>query len=81
MVKPSERENMMKEFKTISELEILYNAWLHLLSKWTKESERKREKESANPNTDISKARCERLMSQIDEVHERILELEREAQK
>lgn len=67
----------MKDFKTITEHEILRMAWFELLEKIRREEERNEQfkKEYGRPNS-ISEYHIRRLNEQSDEIHDRILEIE-----
>lgn len=67
----------MKEFKTITEHEILTMAWDKLLDRILKEEERNEQfkKEKGRPNN-ISEYHIKKLNEQIKEINNRILEIE-----
>lgn len=67
----------MKEFKTITEHEILIMAWYKLLDRILKEEERNEQfkKEKGRPNS-ISEYHIKKLNEQIKEINNRILEIE-----
>lgn len=67
----------MKDLKTITEHEILRIAWFELLERERIEEERNEQskKEYGRPNS-ISEYHIRRLNEQIDEIHDRILEIE-----
>ena len=70
----------MKEFKTITEHEILRIVWLELLDRILKEEERNEQfkKEKGRPNS-ISEYHIKKLNEQIKEIHNRILEIEQKS--
>lgn len=67
----------MKDFKTITEHEILGMAWYELLERIRREEERNErfKKEYSRPNS-ISEYNIRRFQEQADEIHNRILEIE-----
>lgn len=67
----------MKDFKTITECEILNMAWMELLNRYVEEEERndKFKKEYGRPNQ-ICEYRLKKLDEQINEIHSRIIEIE-----
>ena len=67
----------MKELKTITEHEILRMAWLELFERERIEEERNEQfkKEYGRPNR-ISEHHIRRLNEQIEEIHDRIIEIE-----
>lgn len=81
MVKPSEKENEMKEFKTISEVELLNAAYMHILEKWVKKGELQRDAIRCDLPHQIIDFWVTKYKLQLDELHEAILELEKEQQK
>lgn len=62
----------MKEFKTISEHEILNYAWLAVLTKYQRER-----LWALGKSAPIAEARMEKLKAQEQELHDAILELEK----
>lgn len=70
----------MKAFTTITELDILYHAYHHILDLWLKSEENYSKSILAgNPNS-ITKYHRDRYHAQLEELHASILELEKEAQ-
>ena len=67
----------MKQFKTITEVKVLYHALNDLYRVLEKENKRLEER----PDSQISKYRVEKLTAQTDEIHGRILALERAAER
>lgn len=67
----------MKDFKTITEYEILNMAWMELINRYVEEEERndKFKKEYGRPNQ-ICEYRLKKLDEQINEIHSRIIEIE-----
>lgn len=66
----------MKNFKTITELEILYAAYHQILEIWITESERnERLKHDGIPNK-ITQHRVNKLRAQLDELNEEIIRME-----
>ena len=65
--------------KTINTYEIYRHAWSNLLALWSTETERNERfiKEHGRENS-IAKARIEKYSSQMDELHEAMLQIERE---
>lgn len=63
----------MKTFEHITEKEILYHA-IHAIYE---RLEREREHLKKNPNGPIAKFRVEKFTAQYNEIHNRILEIER----
>ena len=63
----------MKEFQTISTVEILNAAYMHILDKYLRKSDQL----ALQPN-DITEYWVKRYKSQMDELHEEILKLEKE---
>ena len=63
----------MKTFEHITEKEILYHAYHTILDRLIKE----REILELNPNAPIAKYRVEKYQKQCNELHNRILEIER----
>lgn len=70
----------MKEFKTMTEHEILRIVWLELLDRILKEEERNEQfkKEYGRPNS-ISEYHIKKLNEQIKEIKDRILEIEKKS--
>ena len=69
----------MKELKTITEHEILKLAWFKLLDKMRRELEINEEFKKEYGKTDsISKYRMKKLEEQIEEIENRIVEIEKE---
>lgn len=64
----------MKEFKTLTELQILNMAHTSLLAVWL------REKERAEKGGDLAKARFNKVDAQYRELSDEIIRLEREAE-
>lgn len=63
----------MKTFEHITEKEILYHA-IHVIYE---RLDREREILKKNPNSPIAKFRVEKFSAQYNEIHNRILEIER----
>ena len=63
----------MKEFQTISTVEILNAAYMHILDKYLRKSDQL----ALQPN-DLTEYWLKRYKSQMDELHEEILKLEKE---
>ena len=70
----------MKEFKTITEHEILRIVWLELLDRILKEEEINKQfkKEHGRPNS-ICEYHIKKLNEQIEEIQDRILEIEQKS--
>lgn len=64
----------MKEFETLTELELLNLAYDTLLDRWYKET--KFLETCPNKHNTIAEARIKRCDAKMDELHARILELE-----
>ena len=69
----------MKDFESITEKELLYAAYYHLLDILLRE-EKTNERHKINFGDDniVSKRRIEKLTKQTDEIHARIIEIETE---
>lgn len=66
----------MKNFKTLTELEILYAAYHQILEIWTAESEtNERMKQKGIPNK-ITQYRINKHRAQLDELKEAIVRIE-----
>ncbi|MCL2856159.1 MAG: hypothetical protein FWE19_00340 [Oscillospiraceae bacterium] len=63
----------MKGFKNITELELLHAAWRTLTTKMI----RAYDKIQVNNRADLNRPLLEKYSAQIEEIHERIVELER----
>ena len=63
----------MKTFEHITEKEILYHA-IHVIYE---RLDREREILKRNPNSQIAKFKVEKFSAQYNEIHNRILEIER----
>ena len=65
--------------KTINTYEIYRHAWNNLLALWSTETERNERfvKEYGRENS-IAKARIEKYSAQMDELHEAMIQIERE---
>lgn len=63
----------MKEFQTISTVEILNAAYMHILDKYLRKSD-----QLAVQHNDITEYWLKRYKSQMDELHAEILKLEKE---
>lgn len=69
----------MKNFTTISTLQILNAAYTNILERWVTESERNdRLRLNGQPNR-ITQARVDKLWAQVTELHNEILRLEQAA--
>lgn len=66
----------MMRFETITEYEILRMAQHELLRKWLKEIDIKEEAEKKERKCIIAKIKAERYRKQLDEIENRILEIE-----
>ena len=67
----------MKDFESITEKELLYAAYHNLLDKWYKEVERNnKHKELYDRNSEICIHHIEKLDTQLEEIHARLLEIE-----
>lgn len=62
----------MKDFTTMTELQLLHFAYFGILDIWLKEHEHL----VANPDNKITKARFEKINARYEEIRARILELE-----
>lgn len=70
----------MKDFKTITEHEILTMAWLELLEKiWREENRNEQFKKEYGRPCKISEYHIKRYREQSDEIHDRILEIEQKS--
>jgi len=66
----------MKELTTITEKELLYCAIYTILDKYNREFDHLQK----SPDNQFTKARFEKIKAQYDEIHDRILEIERSEQ-
>ena len=66
----------MKDFETISELEILNYAWFAIIKKYEREEERANSLHALGKEAPIAEARMKKLSAQGNELHDRICELE-----
>lgn len=68
----------MKNFNTLTTLQILNAAYTNILERWATEAERNDHlKLNGQPNR-ITQARVDRLWAQVTELHNEILRLENE---
>lgn len=67
----------MTQFKTISELTLLYSAYHHILDKWVKESDRYANSLIDGKPDRLAEHRRDKYSAQLDELHEAILKLEK----
>lgn len=67
-------------FKSISNLQVINAAYMFILEKWAKEEERIEEATSENRETPIAKSRARKYYAQMQELHDEILRLEKEAE-
>lgn len=63
----------MKPFETITEYQVTLYAYYYVLDMWLKESDRL----SHNPENKITKARFETIDKVYNELHARLIELEK----
>ena len=67
----------MKAFTTITELQILYDAYHAILARWVKaEEDYSKSILEGHPN-EITKRRRDKYNAQLNELHQAILELEK----
>ena len=67
----------MKQFTTITELQILYDAYHAILDRWVKaEKDYSKSILEGSPN-EIAKGRRDKYNAQLAELHEAILDIER----
>lgn len=69
----------MDRFKTITPLELMYNAYYNMLDKWYIETRRNEDfaRSHNGKNSPLSIARLNVLEPQLDELHEAIIQEER----
>lgn len=66
----------MKQFTTITELEILNEAYMSILEKWARADENYKKSERTGFPNQLYKHRAEKYNAQLDELHAAILALE-----
>jgi len=66
----------MKNFTTLTELEILYAAYSTILANWVRSSDRNQELIDNNLPNNIEKHRLDKYNEQLAELHAEILKLE-----
>lgn len=66
----------MTNFTTITELQILYAAYRHILEKWIAESDRNERMNREGIPNNITQYRINKLQSQLVELHKAIVRLE-----
>lgn len=71
----------MKAFTTITELEILYEAYSSILAKWVRAEENYSKTILTGFPNKIYKHRRDKYNEQLNELHQAILELEKEIEK
>lgn len=66
----------MTQFTTLTELEILNEAYMHILRKWSKEDDNYKASERTGFPNAICKHRRDKYQAQLDELHAAIIALE-----
>ncbi len=68
----------MKEFKSITELELLYNAYYNILGYWGNETEKRKKIIAEGGTAKTSTSRIIKYNSQLNELRDEILKLEKQ---
>ena len=71
----------MSQFNTITELQILNEAYMSILDKWARADENYKKSERTGFPNAISKARKDKYEAQLNELHKAIVTLERSSQE
>lgn len=67
-------------FKSISNLQVIHAAYMFILEQWAKEEERIQMALGENRGAPIAQNRARKLYAQMQELHDEILRLEKEAE-